>query len=79
MTDHVLLVTHRSVARVLLAYFRGLKREEVADLDVPVGMLYCLEPKPYGVDFKAYKWDKATEWFYEVPDFKLRAAVDDMQ
>ena len=79
MTDHVLIVTHRSVARVLLAYFRGLKREEVADLDVPVGMLYCLEPKPYGVDFKAYKWDKATEWFYEVPDFKLRAAPDDMQ
>ena len=29
MTDHVLLVGHRSVARVLLAYFRGLKREEV--------------------------------------------------
>ena len=79
MTDHVLLVTHRSVARVLLAYFRGLKREEVADLDVPVGMLYCLEPKPYGVDFKAYKWDKGQEWFYEQPDFKLQRAKDDMQ
>ncbi|KAF2216310.1 hypothetical protein CERZMDRAFT_56037 [Cercospora zeae-maydis SCOH1-5] len=78
MTDHVLLVGHRSVARVLLAYFRGLKREEVADLDVPLGMLYCLEPKPYGVDFKAYKWDKDTEWFYEVPNFKLRRAEDDM-
>lgn len=78
MTDHVLLVGHRSVARVLLAYFRGLKREEVADLDVPLGMLYCLEPKPYGVDFKAYKWDKDTEWFYEVPNFQLRRAQDDM-
>ncbi|KAM3422818.1 putative 6-phosphofructo-2-kinase PB17E12.14c [Cercospora zeina] len=78
MTDHVLLVGHRSVARVLLAYFRGLKREEVADLDVPLGMLYCLEPKPYGVDFKAYKWDKDTEWFYEVPNFQLRRAEDDM-
>lgn len=44
MTDHVLLVGHRSVARVLLAYFRGLKREEVADLDVPLGLLYMLEP-----------------------------------
>ncbi|KAI5367893.1 Putative histidine phosphatase superfamily, clade-1, 6-phosphofructo-2-kinase [Septoria linicola] len=78
MTDHVLLVGHRSVARVLLAYFRGLNREEVADLDVPLGMLYCLEPKPYGVDFKAYKWDKDTEWFYEVPNFQLRRAQDDM-
>lgn len=44
MTDHVLLVGHRSVARVLLAYFRGLKREDVAELDVPLGMLYMLEP-----------------------------------
>lgn len=44
MTDHVLLVGHRSVARVLLAYFKGLKREEVSDLDVPLGILYMLEP-----------------------------------
>lgn len=44
MTDHVLLVGHRSVARVLLAYFKGLQREDVADLDVPLGMLYMLEP-----------------------------------
>ena len=44
MTDHVLLVGHRSVARVLLAYFKGLNRADVADLDVPLGMLYMLEP-----------------------------------
>jgi 6-phosphofructo-2-kinase len=44
MTDHALLITHRSVARVLLAYFLGLRREEVADLDCPLGMLYMLEP-----------------------------------
>lgn len=34
----------RSVARILLAYFKGLKRDDVADLDVPLGMLYMLEP-----------------------------------
>lgn len=79
MTDHVLLIGHRSVSRVLLAYFRGLGREEVADLDVPIGMLYCLEPKPYGVDFHAYKWDPAQQWFYEVPNFKLKRADFDMQ
>ena len=44
MTDHCLLITHRSVARVLLAYFKGLRRDEVADLDCPLGMLYSLEP-----------------------------------
>ena len=44
MTDHVLLVSHRSVARIFLAYFMGLSRDKVTDLDVPLGMLYCLEP-----------------------------------
>ena len=44
MTDHLLLVCHRSVARVLLAYFKGLARDDVANLDVPLGMLYMLEP-----------------------------------
>lgn len=44
MTDHVLLVGHRVVARVLLAYFLGLDRDDVACLDVPLGMLYVLEP-----------------------------------
>ncbi|KAL4898389.1 6-phosphofructo-2-kinase 1 [Aspergillus ambiguus] len=75
MTDHVLLVTHRAVARVLLAYFLGLKRNEVADLDVPLGMLYMLEPKPYGVEFKAYRYNPDTDWFDHIPDFKLRQAT----
>ncbi|KAL2007641.1 hypothetical protein VTN00DRAFT_7623 [Thermoascus crustaceus] len=75
MTDHVLLVSHRSVARVLLAYFRGLKRDEVADLDVPLGVLYMLEPKPYGVDFKAYRYNPDTDWFDYLPDFQLRQAT----
>ncbi|OJJ44157.1 hypothetical protein ASPZODRAFT_842067 [Penicilliopsis zonata CBS 506.65] len=72
MTDHVLLVSHRSVARVLLAYFRGLKRDEVADLDVPLGVLYMLEPKPYGVEFKAYRYNPDIDWFDYIPDFQLR-------
>ncbi|KAL4911989.1 6-phosphofructo-2-kinase-domain-containing protein [Aspergillus aurantiobrunneus] len=75
MTDHVLLVTHRSVARVLLAYFRGLKRDEVADLDVPLGMLYMLEPKPYGVEFKAYRYNADSDWFDYIPDFQLQQAT----
>ncbi|KAL8779050.1 MAG: hypothetical protein Q9194_001659 [Teloschistes cf. exilis] len=75
MTDHVLLVGHRSVARVLLAYFKGLKREDVADLDVPLGTLYMLEPKPYGVDFKAYRYNPQTNWFDHMPDYRLRRAT----
>ncbi|KAJ4370010.1 6-phosphofructo-2-kinase [Neocucurbitaria cava] len=75
MTDHCLLVTHRSVARVLLAYFQGLNREDVADLDCPLGMLYQLEPKPYGVEFKAWRYNSETHDFDLLPDYKLRRAT----
>ena len=44
MTDHVLLVCHRSVARVLLSYFLGLSRDTVADVEVPLGALYMIQP-----------------------------------
>ncbi|KAI9782235.1 MAG: hypothetical protein M1839_005349 [Geoglossum umbratile] len=71
-TDHVLLIGHRSVARVLLAYFMGLKREDVADLDVPLGVLYSLEPKPYGVEFRAYRYHAESDWFYPDADYKLQ-------
>ena len=71
MTDHLLLVTHRSVARVLLAYFLGLNRDEVAGLDVPLGVLYMLDPKPYGVEFKAYRYNPDQDWFDYIPDFRL--------
>lgn len=74
MTDHCLLITHRSVARVLLAYFQGLKREDVADLDCPLGMLYQLEPKPYGVEFKAWRYNSDTDDFDYLPKYKLRRA-----
>ncbi|QVM06167.1 hypothetical protein D8B26_000880 [Coccidioides posadasii str. Silveira] len=72
MTDHVLLVGHRSVARVLLAYFLGLKREILTDLDVPLGTIYSIEPKPYGVEFKVFRYNPSTEWFDELPNYELK-------
>lgn len=77
MTDHALLVTHRSVARVLLAYFLGLNRNEVADIDCPLGMLYMLEPKPYGVEFKAYRYNHQSDGFDYLPDYKPRPLAND--
>jgi 6-phosphofructo-2-kinase len=75
MTDHCLLITHRSVARVLLAYFQGLKREDVADLDCPLGILYQLEPRPYGVEFKVWRYNEDKDGFELMPDYKLRRAT----
>ena len=75
MTHHCLLITHRSVARVLLAYFMGLRRDQVADLDCPLGMLYALEPKPYGVEFKAYRYNSQIDSFDYLPEFQLKKAT----
>ncbi|KAL2117073.1 hypothetical protein VTJ04DRAFT_9241 [Mycothermus thermophilus] len=76
ITDHVLIISHRSVCRVLMAYFMDLTRDDIADLDVPLGMLYAIEPKPYGIVFHAYRYNEETGWFDEVPDYKPRKTVD---
>ncbi|KAJ6256543.1 6-phosphofructo-2-kinase [Drechslerella dactyloides] len=74
-TDHVLIVAHRVVARVLLGYYTGQHRDKVANLDVPLGMVFSLEPRPYGVELKAFKYDLASDQFYHVPDFELRTTT----
>lgn len=44
VTDHILLISGLAVTRILLAYFRGLHRDEIVDLHVPLGALHVLEP-----------------------------------
>ncbi|KAF4594880.1 6-phosphofructo-2-kinase 1 [Ophiocordyceps camponoti-floridani] len=75
ITDHVLIIGHRSVCRVLMAYFMDLTREDITDMDVPLGMLYSIEPKPYGIAFHAYKYDEAQGWFEELPNYKPQKAA----
>lgn len=67
MTDNLLIIAHRVVCRILLAYFMNLGRDAIGDLDVPLHTLYCLEPKPYGVGWEVYEYDDKTDWFYRVP------------
>lgn len=74
--DHVLIIGHRSICRVLMAYFMDLTRDDIADLDVPLGMVFAIEPKPYGIDFHAYKYDPLTFEFNELPDYKPQKTID---
>ncbi|KAK1750004.1 6-phosphofructo-2-kinase-domain-containing protein [Echria macrotheca] len=76
ITDHVLIISHRSVCRVLMAYFMDLTRDDIADLDVPLGILYAIEPKPYGIEFHAYRYNEAAGWFDELPNYKPQKTVD---
>lgn len=82
MTDNALIIGHRVVCRVLLAYFMNLGREAIGDLDVPLHTLYCLEPKPYGVSWEMYVYNDETDWFYKMDknamaenNMRLRASV----
>lgn len=65
-TDHLLIISHRVVLRVLLAYFLNLDKSSIVDLDVPLHMLYCLELKPYGTDYAIYEYDEQADWFKKV-------------
>ncbi|RKF64786.1 putative 6-phosphofructo-2-kinase PB17E12.14c [Erysiphe neolycopersici] len=68
--DHVLIIGHRSVCRILMAYFMDLQREAISDLEIPLGMLFSIEPKPYGIEFHAYKYNEDTFDFDEIKDYK---------
>lgn len=76
VTDHVLIVSHRSICRVLMAYFMDLSRDDIAELDVPLGQIYCIEPKPYGYEFHAYKYNEPAGSFDELPDYKPQKTTD---
>lgn len=65
-TDHLLLISHRVVLRILLAYFLNLDRSSIGELDVPLHTLYCLELKPYGTDYRMYEYDEGLDWFVKV-------------
>ncbi|CEP24992.1 unnamed protein product [Cyberlindnera jadinii] len=70
-TDHVLLITHRVVARVLLGYFMNLNRDAITSLDIPLHCIYLLEPKPYGVEWSMYEYDEQKDWFYKVSEDQM--------
>lgn len=74
--DHLVIIGHRSICRVLMAYFMDLTRDDIADLDMPLGVVYAIEPKPYGIEFHTYKYNEAAAWFDEVPDYKPQKTVD---
>lgn len=72
-TLHLMLVTHRVVARVLLGYLLNLHKLVIGLLDVPLHLLYVLETRPYGNDYLYYEYDEQQDWFFKVdPDQKKK-------
>lgn len=65
-TDHLLILSHRVVLRVLLGYFLNLDKSSIVELDVPLHTLYCLELHPYGTDYTMYEYNEASDWFSKI-------------
>ncbi|KAK3942520.1 6-phosphofructo-2-kinase-domain-containing protein [Diplogelasinospora grovesii] len=70
--DHMLLVTHRAVVRVLLSYFLDLRRDDLAEMTIPKNWGFSLKPTPYGIDFSAYSYRPESSTFYLEPDARSR-------
>ncbi|GJJ73120.1 hypothetical protein EMPS_05478 [Entomortierella parvispora] len=56
MTSDLLIVTHRVVLRILLGYLMDIDRVKMPEMDVPLHMLYCVEPKPHGTVVTKYRY-----------------------
>ncbi|WBW73030.1 6-phosphofructo-2-kinase/fructose-2,6-bisphosphate 2-phosphatase [Schizosaccharomyces osmophilus] len=67
MKHHVLVIGHRVITRIIVAYFLGCRREDIAHLNVPLHTVYCIEPQPYGTNFYQYNYDPQTRTFTRVP------------
>ncbi|KAG0661685.1 hypothetical protein C6P45_001284 [Maudiozyma exigua] len=75
ISDSALIVTHRVVARALLGYYMNLSVDVIANLDVPLHCVYCLETKPYGITWSLYEYDIDTDTFHLVPETDLNTTT----
>ncbi|OIW32330.1 bifunctional 6-phosphofructo-2-kinase/fructose-2,6-bisphosphate 2-phosphatase [Coniochaeta ligniaria NRRL 30616] len=66
--DHLLVVTHRAVVRVLLSYFLDLRRDDLAEMVIPKNWGFLLEPAPYGIEFSAYSYQPVSGTFRLEPE-----------
>ncbi|KAI5963815.1 PFK26 [Candida pseudojiufengensis] len=64
-TDHLLIISHRVVLRILISYFLNLQPLDIVTLDVPLHSLYKLETNPYGTTYSLYSYKEEIDWFIE--------------
>jgi 6-phosphofructo-2-kinase len=64
--NHLVLISHRVVCRILMAYFLNLKKDSIGDLDIPLHSVYTFEPKPFGVLWHLWEYDEIHNNFKEL-------------
>lgn len=63
---HLMIISHRVVCRILMAYFLNLQKDSIGDLDIPLHSVYMFQPKPFGVLWHLWQYDEATNSFQEL-------------
>jgi 6-phosphofructo-2-kinase len=61
--DSMLVISDTAVIRTLLAYVKDLHSCEMLNMQVPLHTLFCVEPVPYGFEFKQWTYNFAAECF----------------
>lgn len=64
--SHLMIISHRVVCRILMAYFLNLQKDSVGELDIPLHSVYMFQPKPFGVLWHLWQYDEATNSFREL-------------
>ncbi|KAK2594013.1 6-phosphofructo-2-kinase [Conoideocrella luteorostrata] len=70
--QHLLVISHRAIIRVLLSYFLDLQREDLPEMPIPEDTVFLLEPQPYGMIFQAFARDKKDRIFTEIDHAKKK-------
>ncbi|KAI8868955.1 bifunctional 6-phosphofructo-2-kinase/fructose-2,6-bisphosphate 2-phosphatase [Ramicandelaber brevisporus] len=63
MTTSVLIITHRAMSRVLLAYLLDIPLDQATNYEVPLSTVFCLEPRPFGNSMVRYRYDADLDTF----------------
>lgn len=64
--SHLMIISHRVVCRILMAYFLNLQKDSIGDLDIPLHSVYMFHPKPFGVLWHLFQYDENTNSFIEL-------------
>ncbi|KAI0393307.1 bifunctional 6-phosphofructo-2-kinase/fructose-2,6-bisphosphate 2-phosphatase [Xylariaceae sp. FL0594] len=70
-TDHLVLITHRAVVRVLITYFLGIQRDDLGEIQLPKDTVYCFDIEPYGISLRPFTYRPETGTFNQIPNSDL--------
>ncbi|KAI0474512.1 6-phosphofructo-2-kinase-domain-containing protein [Xylaria cf. heliscus] len=70
-TDHLILITHRAVMRILVTYFLGIHRDDINEMQMPRDTVYCFDIEPYGISFRPFMYNSELGTFKQVPNSEI--------